>query len=357
MRRSRSEFTIWFKKRSSSPQRAWSVARIPRNGSSTASQTLAILMPVFNDWECAALLLPLLDDALANAELRAHVVLIDDGSSAPAPPDLVRRPLSHICDVRLLHLRRNLGHQRAIAIGLYYVHEHMAAEAAVVMDGDGEDRPQDIPVLLAEFQRQNRREIIFAARTKRLEKPAFRFFYHLYRLVHRVLTGTPVKVGNFSVIPRESIGRLMVSSDLWNHYAAAVFRSKLPFRTLPITRGARLDGHSRMNFFALVVHGLSAISVFADVVSVRLLVGAASLGLLSMLLILGVVYVRLATPLAIPGWATFSVGLLAVICLQAVMLATVLVLPIVGARSNTSFIPLRDSDYFILERKQIWPEK
>jgi hypothetical protein len=79
--------------------------------------------------------------------------------------------------------------------------------------------------------------------------------------------------------------------------------------------------------------------------------------LLSLLLIAGVVGVRLATPLAIPGWANVSVGVLAVICLQAVMLATVLVLPIVSARSNTSFIPLRDSEFYILQRKQVWPKK
>jgi polyisoprenyl-phosphate glycosyltransferase len=320
-------------------------------------RTLAIVIPVFNDWICAAKLLPLLDTALADTAADIHVILIDDGSNRPAPPDLFSSPLRAICDVRVLRLRRNLGHQRAIAIGLYYVHKNMTADATVIMDGDGEDRPSDIPALLACLDQNGGHDIVFAARTKRLEEPAFRFFYHVYRLIHRVLTGISVRVGNFSVIPRDSVERLMASSDLWNHYAAAAYRSKLPLRSVPLPRGTRLNGRSRMNFYALVVHGLSAISVFADVVSVRLLVGATGFVLLALTMMAGVAYTRFAMPHAIPGWVALATGLLAVICLQAMMLSLVLVLPVIGARSNTSFIPLRDSEYYILEQKGLWKDE
>jgi polyisoprenyl-phosphate glycosyltransferase len=319
-----------------------------------ALRSLTILIPVFNDWACAARLLPLIDAELSGIAADVHVILIDDGSTVPASEDLVPAPLESISDVQILRLRGNLGHQRAIAIGLYYVHQFLAADATIVMDGDGEDRPRDIPALLAGLAQSGGREMVFAARTRRLERPAFRFFYHVYRMVHRVLTGIPVRVGNFSIVPRASLDRLMVSSDLWNHFAAAAFRSKLPLRMVPLARGARLSGKSRMNFFALVVHGLSAISVFADVVSVRLLVGATAFGLFSLLLLAGVLYGRFVMPNAMPVWAAITVGSLAAICLQAMMLSLVLVLAIISARSHTSFIPLRDSEYYILEQKRLW---
>jgi len=345
---------------SDSPSRLSKARRLVRraNGAAhdagAALRSLAILIPVFDDWECAARLLPLIDAELSGTAADVHVILIDDGSATPAPEDLVRAPLQSISGVRVLRLRGNLGHQRAIAIGLYYVHQFLPSDATVVMDGDGEDRPSDIPALLAGLAQSGGREMVFAARTKRLERPAFRFFYRVYRLVHRVLTGIPVRVGNFSAIPRASVDRLMISSDLWNHYAAAAFRSKLPLRTVPLARGVRLTGKSRMNFFALVVHGLSAISVFADVVSVRLLVGATVSGLFALLLSAGVLYGRFAMAHAIPTWAAIAVGSLAVVCLQAMMLSLVLVLAVIGARSHTSFIPLRDSEFYILETKRLW---
>jgi polyisoprenyl-phosphate glycosyltransferase len=321
-----------------------------------ALKSLAILVPVFDDWECTAQLLPLIDAELSRSAVEVHVVLIDDGSTTSPPEDFVPEALQHISEVRVLRLRTNLGHQRAIAIGLYYVHQFLPVDAIVVMDGDGEDRPADIPALLAALTEGGLREMVFAARAKRLERPIFRLFYQLYRGVHRVLTGIPVRVGNFSVIPRAAVDRLMVSSDLWNHYAAAAFRSRMPHRTVPLDRGTRLVGKSRMNFFALAVHGLSAISVFADVVSVRLLVTATAFGLFSLLLLAGAVSAGITRPHSMPSWVVIAAGTLGVVCLQAMMLSLGLVLAVISARSNSRFVPLRDSEYYILEQKQLWGE-
>jgi hypothetical protein len=319
-----------------------------------ALRSVAILVPVFDDWACAAQLLPLLDAELSGVAAEITVILIDDGSTTAPSEDVVPDALHSISEVRVLRLRTNLGHQRAIAIGLYYVHQFLPVDAIVVMDGDGEDRPADIPALLSALAEGGGRDMVFAARAKRLERPLFRFFYRLYRAIHRVLTGIPVRVGNFSVIPRASLDRLMVSSDLWNHYAAAAFRSRLPLRIIPLDRGTRLVGKSRMNFLALVVHGLSAISVFADVVSVRLLVSATAFALVSLFLLAAAVSAGFAAPHSVPPWAAIAVGALGVICLEAMMLSLGLVLAVISARSNSRFIPLRDSEYYILEQKQLW---
>src|SRR5882762_5258433 len=172
---------------------------------SIAQERIVILIPTFNDWDAADLLLTDLDQALADFPMSSVVLFITDGSTLPMPETFAGRQFTALQAVDILQLRRNLGHQRAIAVGLVYVHENIPCRAVVVMDGDGEDRPADIHALVEKFNQKGQRSIIFAARAKRLERSLFRFLYHVYRLVHWLLTGDPVRVGNFSIVPFESL--------------------------------------------------------------------------------------------------------------------------------------------------------
>jgi hypothetical protein len=313
---------------------------------------IAIVIPVYNDWTAAQRLLPLLDRALPCA---CRVLLVDDGS-AEDPESAWPRGLSRIADISVLYLRRNLGHQRAIAIGLVHVYQNWGGvDAVMVMDGDGEDRPQDIPALLDRFVSENGRKVVFAARAKRLESAVFRFFYRAYRILHKALTGVAVRVGNFSVAPPQALGRLMVVSELWNHYAAAVFRARIPHTSIPLPRGARLAGRSQMNFVSLLVHGLGAISVFSDVVGARLLAVTAFAIILTLLLVGVVAGVRLFTDLAIPGWATYVTGILLIVAVQALMVSLALVFIIVSGRAAAGFLPIRDAGFYIERVEQVYP--
>jgi glycosyltransferase involved in cell wall biosynthesis len=222
---------------------------------------LLILIPTFNDWVPLARLLTEIDAVVSTLRKKTRVVLIDDGSTEPIPKNIECLEFASLYAVGILHLRRNLGHQRAIAVGLAYIEANLPCDAVVVMDGDGEDLPDDIPRMLERFTRHRGENIVFAARLKRSESWLFRIFYHGYRLLHYLCTGISVRVGNFSVIPSKLLRRLVVVSDLWNHYAASVIKARLPFETVDTRRGTRYAGESRMNFVALVVHGLSAISV------------------------------------------------------------------------------------------------
>jgi glycosyltransferase involved in cell wall biosynthesis len=305
---------------------------------------IAILMPVYNDWASAQKLLVAIDAAMPCA---TRILLVDDGSTEN-PETTGPEKLSRIETVDVLHLRRNLGHQRAIAVGLVYVHQNWPdLDAVVVMDADGEDRPGDIPELLKRFDEERGQKVVFAARSKRLENATFRFFYHAYRILHKALTGVAVRVGNFSVLPPKALGTLMVVSELWNHYAAAVFRARIPYRSIPLARGRRLAGQSKMNFVSLLVHGLSAISVFSDVVGARLLALAAAAIVLAAALVGVVAGVRFFTDLAIPGWATYVTGILLIVLAQALIVSLALVFIIVNGRGNSSFLPIRDAPYFV----------
>jgi glycosyltransferase involved in cell wall biosynthesis len=316
---------------------------------------LLILLPVFNDWAALRKLLLALDRELAGAGLMAGVLVVDDGSTEPFEASAAGADYRAIRRVDLLRLRRNLGHQRAIAIGLAFVEaERPDCRALVLMDSDGEDAPEDVPRLVEKYEAEGRRKIVFAERTKRSESLLFRVFYALYRMVHRVLTGSWVRVGNFSVIPRERLSALVATSELWNHYAAAAFNSKQPYATIPTHRARRLDGSSKMNFVKLVIHGLSAISVYSDAIGVRLLLATLAMIGLDLLALAVTLAIRLTTNLAVAGWATTAFGVLLIILLQATMFLFVFSFMILAGRNAASFLPLRDYAYFVGNERAVY---
>lgn len=309
--------------------------------------TYAICIPIYNDWESARLLVNQLHSSAQSQTHQFNVVLVDDGSSQDPPELSSSFPPSPTVNVRIVRLRRNLGHQRAIVVGLAYIHRCIPCQGVIVMDGDGEDRPEDVFKLIDCAEREQLTKAVFARRIKRTESLVFRIFYFLFRVVHFFLIGKKVEVGNFSCLPHAHLGRLMVVSETWNHYAAAVVKARFPRVLTPIARGHRLDGKSKMNFVSLVMHGLSAISVFSDEVIVRLLVILGSLLTLSGLATIGVLIIDLSgSPM---GWLLSDFVVLVTLLLASLFLTLVFALLILHGRHQSSFIPLRDGELFILE--------
>lgn len=320
-------------------------------------QSPCIVVPVYNDWTALDVLLPLLDDALRSAGLRARLLIVDDGSTALQHIEWSERRFQAVESVDILELRRNLGHQRAIAVGLAYLEAHIPTQTIVIMDGDGEDTPTDVPKLLERYEAGNRQSIVFAERRRRSESVTFRALYALYRCLHLLLTGHRVRVGNFSVLPRHLLYRLVVVSELWSHYAAAVFKARLPHVAVPTTRAKRLGGRSSMSYVSLVVHGMSAISVYSDVVGVRALVASLALALLSAAAITVVFVVRVFTTLAIPGWATLTTGILLVILLQVTIVSLLFSFTILANRQGFLFVPTRDYGHFVDRLAHVYPTR
>lgn len=314
--------------------------------SSTQPFRIVILMPVYRDWQSASLLCRALDGQCAQlADIAVQALLVEDGSPdgtagwEPFAPQ-------HLRSLDVLHLSRNLGHQRAIAVGLCHVREHVPCDAVLIMDADGENRAEDAVRLIRQALAGSPR-ILFAERRKRLEGLVFQVGYGLYRFLHKVLTGIPVRVGNFSVVPASALRRLTCMPELWNHYTGAVFKSRLVFDTVPIDRGQRYAGHSHMNLVALVNHGLAGIASFHDAVATRiLLANVAGVVLLAGGLI-AVGFTRLFTAVAIPGWATYGAGLLLILLVQLVGLSFSLVFTLITNRLNIQFLPARDYQFFV----------
>lgn len=315
---------------------------------------VVILMPVRDDWASAAELVRRLDRTLHDVPCVVDFLLVDDGSAQRCSPADFAYSFTVSRRVQVLRLRRNLGHQRAIAIGLVHIFEAMPTDAVMVMDADGEDTPEGVLELLRAFS-QDATKVIFAERSRRTESFVFRSFYIAYKLLHRMLTGFTVRVGNFSILPASCLETLVVTSELWNHYAAAVFRSGFPRTMIPIARGHRIAGTSRMNFVSLIAHGMSAISVFGDIVGVRLLMAALAGAGLAAAGVLAVIGTRMFTSQAIPGWATNTTGILLVMFFQFVTIAASFTFTLLSSRINLSFVPLRDYGLFVADKHTVYP--
>ncbi|MDJ1175392.1 glycosyltransferase [Roseofilum capinflatum] len=321
-------------------------------GKTSRYDPIVILIPVFNDWEALKRLLHYIDHTLVNLSpdhKRVDIIIVDDASVSEFTDNINSEELGYIYNIYLLELRRNMGHQRAIALGLAYVEENLPCQAVLIMDGDGEDDPKDIASLIEKYQQEEHKKIIFAHRRKRSEQQSFKFFYGIYKLLYRILTGQRIQFGNFSIVPRKILSRLVVVSEIWNHYASGVLKSRIPYAEIYTTRGHRLAGKPQMNLVSLVTHGLSSISVYAEVVGTRLLISTSAITLFSMIAIAIIVFMRLATNLAIPGWASSMVGIFFIIIMQAVVFSLILSILVLSNRNNFNFLPNRDYKYFVLK--------
>jgi len=314
--------------------------------------TIAIVTPVLDDWVPFTVLVEEISSLFSGSQFAFHICAVDDGSSTPFDADVVSLPEgSCILSIEVIRLAANLGHQRAIAVGLCTIAESSEIDAVLVMDSDGQDRPIDIALLLASSCRHPR-DVVLAKRAKRSESYVFRAWYAVYRLLFYALTGQPISFGNFCVIPITAVRRLAHMPELWNNLAASVMRSRLSYTMVPTTRGCRLAGRSKMNLVSLILHGLTAMSVYSDTIFVRILLAAAFVAAAAGLGIAAVVGIRTATDLAIPGWATVAAGDLLIILLQTLVIVVVVTLTFLAGRSHRPFVPIVDCPPFIAHRER-----
>ena len=298
------------------------------------SEKIIILCPVFNDNTSLSLLFDELDTVLPEfAETTFSILVIDDGSSQP----FVISPRAAY-SINILHLRRNLGHQKAIATGLGYIKDHLACDKVLIMDCDGEDRPEDAMKLLT-ASLANPGHIVFGQRQSRQEGQRFVFFYILYKMMFSILTGRRISFGHFLVMPVSLLEKIVFFSEIWNHIPGGIIKSGLPYMAVETHRGKRFAERSKMNFTALLLHGFGAIAVFIDVIASRLLIFSIAMIGISAVTILIIIGIRAFTDLAIPGWASTVVSSLLIVLLQGFLLSLFTIFLYLSSQSQRKFIP------------------
>src|SRR5262249_8194028 len=201
---------------------------IPRTtGPQMKSMHIAIVFPVFEDWDSLVNLIHDIDEVLADDYLRVRLIVVDDGSTSPVDLDSIELPSrSSIEAIEIIHLGANLGHQRGIAVGLCEACAHVGIDAVVTMDSDGEDKGSHVRTLLS-AHRANPDKIVAAARTKRSEPSSFKLGYYLYRVCFRAFTGYRINFGNFCLFPMAAVRRLVFMPELWNNLPGCVIHSRI----------------------------------------------------------------------------------------------------------------------------------
>lgn len=287
-----------------------------------------VITPVYEDIESAKILL---ENIHIKYGSNYHIVIIDDGSLVN-PIDINNfRDLN--LNIDLITLKRNVGHQEAICIGLNHFYKNLQEyDIAIVMDSDGEDDPENLEHLHNEiFNTKN--DVIVASRKKRNESISFKFFYRIYKLFFSMLTGRDINFGNFFCIKRAALGKFLEYPEISLHIAGALIRSKLSIGFRMIDRSTRYAGKSKMNFQSLVLHGFRAFMVFAEDSLVR--VGSFCALLVCMIFFLGgVIFVLKFIGLSSPGWFSISLGILTLVLIQTGTL-TLMMLMLTGVvKSN-----------------------
>lgn len=282
-----------------------------------------VVMPVYEDVEASS---KLFKELARFQGTGTYIVAVDDGS--------VRQPVDAAAisaaglDGVVIRLRRNVGHQRAIAIGLSYVAENFGNDAVVIaMDSDGEDTPESITELIAGLDSADA-DVVVATRKSRVESLKFKAFYIVYKMLFSLLSGRQISFGNFMAAKMPAVRRLASMQELWTHVAASVLGSKLRVQTCALDRGPRYAGRSKMNFVGLALHGFRALMVFAEDVLVR--VGIACVLVAGLSVAGGVIAMLLkALGFATPGWFSLAFGILLLVFLQTAAL-TLIVLMLSG---------------------------
>lgn len=269
-----------------------------------------IVTPVYEDVQSAEKLIEDLNKILEN---NYFLVAVDDGSlNEPFEINTLKKLGTKGVVLKLI---KNVGHQKAIAIGLQYVANEISwAQEVIVMDSDGEDKPINVKGLL-EGLKKDKIDIVVAERSRRSESMGFVLFYKIYKAIFRVFTGRTINFGNFMAIKIEALNRIVNMPELWTHLAATTLYSKLRITGLESDRGIRYFGQSKHNFISFALHGFKALMIFSEEVLVRVGVACAliaSFALLGSMIAIALKFVGIATP----GWFSVVMGIFILVFLQ-----------------------------------------
>ena len=227
---------------------------------------IKILIPVFNDWQSVFKLLDEINLRLKNLEHEVSVIIINDASNHDREDE--DKDFENINSVKILNMKINQGHGRCIATGLKYIFEKEDFDYVIPMDGDGEDRPEEIKNFIDQISNSNIKPIV-GERVKRSEDLIFKICYQLHKLITLTFTGKTIKFGNFTCLPKSTVEKMVNEKATWNSFSGSLSKIENNFIKIPSIRGTRYFGPSKMNFYNLIKHSLSIISVFRNTFLIR----------------------------------------------------------------------------------------
>ena len=218
-----------------------------------------ILIPVYNDWESLKKLLSGINENIKNLpNTKFNCLIINDSSTINNSE--IKIP-SDINSIKIIHMNKNKGHARCNAFGIKYLSKNLALAYVILMDGDGEDRPEELRLLVNKVLLEPDKSVV-AKRVKRAEGPLFQLFYQIHKYLTLLTTGKLINFGNYSCLTKVDLEILSTKASLWSSFSGSFKKHIKKYNEINSSRGARYFGPSQMSFFKLIIHSLSIIAVF-----------------------------------------------------------------------------------------------
>ena len=227
---------------------------------------IKILIPNYNDWQSVFKLLENIDLVIAGLEEEVSVLIVNDASTEQRPE--ISLNLNNLKSIQVINMKENRGHARCNAAGLKYINEREDVDYVIPMDGDGEDRPEEIRPLI-EKAKEYPDTVITANRIKRSEGLLFKFCYLIHKYLTFVFTGQSIKFGNYTCLTKSAVDKMSKEAATWSSFSGSLSKVVKDLRSIPSIRGSRYFGPSKMSFINLLKHSLSIVAVYKFTVLIR----------------------------------------------------------------------------------------
>ena len=227
---------------------------------------IKILIPIYNDWQSAFKLLENIDSGITDLEYEVSVIIVNDASTEKRPE--FNFIINNLKSLKIINMKENRGHTRCNAAGLKYINEKEEFDYVIPMDGDGEDRPEEIKLLIKKAK-DYPDTVITANRVKRSEGFIFQFCYLIHKYLTYIFTGRSIKFGNYTFLPKAAVDKMNKEAATWSSFSGSLSKIAKERKSVPSIRGERYFGPSKMSFINLLKHSLSIIAVFKTTVLIR----------------------------------------------------------------------------------------
>ena len=227
---------------------------------------IKILIPVYNDWQSVFKLLENINSEVSNLGHEFSVIIVNDASTE-SKPELTTN-LDNLNSIKIINMKENRGHARCNAAGLKHIYENEEFDYVIPMDGDGEDRPEEIKQLVDNLNYHPDKPIV-GERIKRSEGIFFKFCYFVHKIITSTFTGQSIKYGNYTCLPKSTVEKMINEKATWSSFSGSLAKVAKDRATIPSERGTRYFGPSKMSFKNLLIHSLSIIGVFKINVLIR----------------------------------------------------------------------------------------
>ena len=227
---------------------------------------IRILIPVYNDWQSVFKLLENINTEVLTLDCEFSVIIVNDASTENRPE--FPSNLNNLKSIQIINMKENKGHARCNAAGLKYINEKEDFDYVIPIDGDGEDRPEELSLFIEKIKEYSD-TVVTANRVKRSEDFIFRLCYLIHKYLTLVFTGQTIKYGNYTCLPKSVVDEMVNEPATWSSFSGSLAKIAKERKSVPSERGTRYFGPSKMSFVNLLKHSLSIISVFKTTLLIR----------------------------------------------------------------------------------------